>query len=95
MGLSTEKNEPRFINLSSADSARLNKQRATIAAIVKERYGTPSLTKTKSDLDVLQRLVDDQTFNKMQTYQLQCLGVVFGDVLANEFPLKWVMVTDE
>jgi hypothetical protein len=26
---------------------------------------------------------------------LQCLGVAFGDVLASELPLRWVMVTDE
>jgi hypothetical protein len=44
---------------------------------------------------VLQNLIDDRVFNKSQTYELQCLGVAFGDVLASEFPLRWVMVTDE
>jgi len=34
-------------------------------------------------------------FKKSQTYELQCLGVAFGDVLASELPLRWVMVTDE
>jgi Domain of unknown function (DUF3806) len=61
----------------------------------KERYGAPSLTKTKEDLVILQRLIDDQAFRKSQTYELQCLGVAFGDVLANEYPLRWMMVTDE
>lgn len=34
-------------------------------------------------------------FKKDQTYELQSLGVVFGDVLVSELPLRWVMVTDE
>jgi hypothetical protein len=40
-------------------------------------------------------LLDDKAFNKSQTYELQSLGVAFGDVLASEFPLRWVIVTDE
>ena len=28
-------------------------------------------------------------------HELQCLGVVFGDVLASELPLRWVMISDE
>jgi len=34
-------------------------------------------------------------FKKAQTHESQCLGVAFGDVLASELPLRWVMVTDE
>ena len=54
-----------------------------------------ALTKTKRDLPVLQRLIDEKVFNKSQTYKLQSLGVAFGDVLVSELPLRWVMVTDE
>ena len=46
-------------------------------------------------MPVLQKLIDDRAFSKAQTYELQCLGVAFGDVLASELPLRWVMVTDE
>jgi hypothetical protein len=46
-------------------------------------------------LSVLQRLIDDKVFSKTQTYELQSLGITFGDVLASELPLRWVMVTDE
>ena len=95
MGEPNQKSEPRFAALSSEDTARLDKQRALVAAAAKHKYGTPSFAKTKSDLVVLQRLINDQAFNKSQTYELQSLGVAFGDVLATEFPLRWVMVTDE
>ncbi|MBI3476879.1 MAG: DUF3806 domain-containing protein [Acidobacteria bacterium] len=87
--------EPKFSELSHADSERLDQQRALVAAAAKRRYGTTALSRTKRDLPILQRLIDDKVFKKSQTYELQSLGVVFGDVLASELPLRWVMITDE
>jgi hypothetical protein len=86
---------PKFSELSRENSARLEKQRAVIVAAAQHRYGTKFFTRTQSDLPVLQNLIDDRIFNRSQTYELQSLGVVFGDVLASELPLRWVMVTDE
>jgi len=86
---------PIFSELSPEDITRLDGQRAVIAAEAKQRYGVASLTRSEKDLEVLQSLLEGGVFNKSQTYQLQCLGVVFGDVLASLFPLKWVIVTDE
>jgi hypothetical protein len=87
--------EPTFSELTPADRQRLDEQRAVVARVVKQRYGTSTLTRSRKDLLVLQRLLDDRAFKKSQTYELQSLGVVFGDVLANELPLRWVMITDE
>ncbi len=87
--------QPKFSELSGDDAARLERQRGVVAAAIKKRYGAPSLTKTKADLPILQRLLDDKAFAKNQTYELQCLGVALGDVMATELPLRWVMVTDE
>ena len=87
--------EPKFSELSPQDEARLDQQRAFVAAAAKRRYGIATLSRTKKDLPVLQRLIDDKVFEKSQTYELQSLGVVFGDVLASELPLRWVMITDE
>ena len=86
---------PKFSELSLEDGARLERQRAVVSAAAKQRYGTAALTRTRRDLPVLQKLIDDKAFSKSQTYQLQCLGVAFGDVLASELPLRWVIVTDE
>jgi Domain of unknown function (DUF3806) len=85
----------KFTELSREDAARLKQQRGVVLAAAKLRYGTAALTKTRTDLAVLQRLLDDRAFTKTQTYELQCLGVAFGDVLASELPLRWMMVTDE
>ncbi len=87
--------EPKFSELSHADSERLDQQRALVAAAAKRRYEATAFTKTKRDLPILQRLIDDKVFEKGQTYELQSLGVVFGDVLASELPLRWVMITDD
>jgi Domain of unknown function (DUF3806) len=86
---------PKFSELSQEDRTRLEQQRAVVAAAAKQRYGTSSLTRTAADLPVLQRLIDDKVFSQTQTYELQSLGVAFGDVLATELPLRWVVVTDE
>jgi hypothetical protein len=86
---------PKFSELSHEDRTRLDQQRALVAAAAKQRYGTSTLSKTAADLPVLQRLIDDKVFGKAQTYELQSLGITFGDVLASELPLRWVMVTDE
>jgi hypothetical protein len=86
---------PKFSELSIDDAVRLERQRVLVEAEAKKRYGTPQLTRTKTDLPVLQRLIDDRAFSKTQTYELQSLGVAFGDVLASELPLRWMMVTDE
>jgi hypothetical protein len=86
---------PKFNQLSDSDRVRLDRQRAVVAAFAKEKYGTAGLTKTAADLAVLQRLIDDNAFSKTQRYELQSLGVAFGDVLASELPLSWAMVTDE
>jgi hypothetical protein len=85
----------KFSQLSPEDRTRLEQQRAVVAAAAKQRYGTPVLAGTVADLPVLQRLIDDKAFSKTQTYELQSLGVAFGDALASELPLRWVTVTDE
>jgi len=87
--------EPKFTELSLQDKARLDQQRVLVAAAAKQRYGISALSRTKKDLPILQRLIDDKVFKKSQTYEWQSLGVVFGDVLASELPLRWVMITDE
>jgi hypothetical protein len=86
---------PKYKELSTADRERLDRQRAVVAAEAHQWYGTAKLTGTMSDLPVLQKLIDDHAFEKTQTYELQSLGVAFGDVLASQLPLRWVMVTDE
>jgi hypothetical protein len=75
------------------DLDRIGRQRAVIEAAVRERYGT-SLPGGVEDLATLQRLVDDRAFHEEQTYELQSLGIVLGQVLAGNPDLSWVTVED-
>lgn len=86
---------PKFTELSREEASRLDQRRAIVAREAKRRYGTQFLTRTKADLPVLQRLIDDKAFSKTLTFELQSLGVAFGDVLASELPLRWTTMTDE
>lgn len=86
--------EPKFTGLARDDETRLDQPRAVVAAAAK-RDGAGVLARKKSDLQVLQELIDDRVFKKAHTYELQCLGVALGDVLSSELPLRWIMVTDE
>ncbi len=49
----------------------------------------------KSDLAYFQALVDQRVLRPEQTEEWQALGVVFGDLLVNEFGLRWVSYEDE
>ena len=51
---------------------------------------------TRKDLLLLQRVIDAKAIPKTSTWELQALGVVFGDVLVATIPgLAWWQVTDE
>ena len=90
-----QSSEPKFRELTPADRERLARQRAVVLAVVKQRYRTAAFARSRKDLPILQRLLDEKAFSKSQFYELQSSGVVFGDVLASELPLRWVMISDE
>jgi hypothetical protein len=46
-------------------------------------------------LRLLQAILDAKWIAPDETVKLQCLGVAFGDALAQDLGLEWVMVEDE
>jgi hypothetical protein len=55
-----------------------------------------NLTRGRDDLPALQRVLDERLLQPEQTWELQSLGVAFGDVLADMvMGLAWCEVTDE
>jgi hypothetical protein len=84
-----------FSALTKQDEDRLNKQRQVVLLALKEKLGVSVLKKDQSDIQLIQKILDEKLFNSSQTYELQSLGVVFGDVLAKELGLHWEMITDE
>jgi len=78
-----------------ADLAQIAKQEATALQLLRSRYPDAKFDHGETDLKWLQRLVDDKALRREQTYELQCLGIVLGQVFAAQTPLRWVVVEDE
>lgn len=80
---------------TTQDSRILDDQRALVAEMLQSRYDAYSLPQLRSDLPILQQLVDDRVYGPEQEYEWSCVGVVFGDVLARELDLHWIIQLDE
>ena len=80
--------------LSDDDLQRLEAQRQ----IVKRYLSGASLEKFEKPagkLATLRALLEASVFSADQTYELQCMGIVLGDVFVQEMGFHWVMVEDE
>ena len=81
--------------LSLGQLYSLNTQRKEIMDLIARRLGILTLKGDKSDLKVLQNLVDRKAIRRDDVRGLQGLGIVFGDVLVNEYGLGWVSYEDD
>ena len=81
--------------LSLGQRYSLNTQRKEIMDLIARRLGILKLKGDESDLKVLQNLVDRKAIRRDDVRGLQGLGIVFGDVLVNEYGLEWVSYEDD
>ncbi|MBT7878570.1 MAG: DUF3806 domain-containing protein [Gammaproteobacteria bacterium] len=81
--------------LSLGQRYSLDTQRRETMDLIARRLGVLNLKGDKSDLKVLQNLVDRKAIGRGDVRGLQSLGIVFGDVLVNEFGLTWVSYEDD
>ncbi|MEX2489694.1 MAG: DUF3806 domain-containing protein [Pseudomonadales bacterium] len=87
--------EPVNINeLSVAQRAVLNAQRRQIKDLFATQLGILQFDGDKRDLRHIQRLVDKDILSD-DILQWQKVGVIFGDILVEEFDLEWVSYEDE
>src|ERR1044071_4556409 len=85
--------QQRVSKLSAEDEARLGEQRQVV-----ERYlapqSKPNYETAAGKLGLLRALIEQGVFGPTQTYELQCLGIVFGDAFVQELQMQWIMVED-
>ena len=86
---------PAVTPLSFSQEFILKQDRKDIKAIMARHLGILDLHGDKRDLSTIQQLVDRKVLKSKQMKQWQEVGVVFGDILANEFGLHWVSYQDE
>jgi len=86
----------RFGPIPADVSNDMDRQRAVVAGLVSKHFPGKHLAGNKEDFEILQAIVDKQLLTKQQTWELQALGVCFGDALIDHIPgLNWSLVTDE
>ncbi len=85
----------RVSDLTLGQQYTLDNQRRSIEEMMSRRLGMQKLKGTRDDLKIFQQLVDRRVIKPASIREWQALGVVFGDVLANEFGLHWVSYEDD
>jgi hypothetical protein len=87
--------EQKITALNEADQKRLRDQRAVVERYLgnedsKEKYKTAT-----GKLGTIRAIVQGNVFKPEQKYELQCLGIVLGDVFVQDMGMEWIMVEDE
>ena len=90
-----DQEEQKIESLTPADEARLAEQRRVVEKVIE---GNPDAQKkyltSVGKLDVLRAILEGSVFKPDQTYELQCMGIVLGDVFVRELGMIWIMVED-
>ena len=81
--------------LSVGQRSILEAQRREVRDLLARKLGILHLSGDTSDLNALQALYSRKVLKDNQVTEWQAVGVVFGDILAKEFSLKWVTYQDE
>jgi hypothetical protein len=79
--------------LSPEHANQLDRWRQAAIDSARAVLGGPCFTGGDSDLQVIQALLENNKFDKNQTFVLEGLGVIFGGILARKLDLHWVSDT--
>ena len=86
--------DQKIMALTEADRQELRDRRAVVERFLgdedsKRKYGTAA-----GKLGTVRAVLQAGLFDRDQTYELQCLGVILGDAFVQELRMEWVMVDD-
>jgi Domain of unknown function (DUF3806) len=96
MSLPIEANDDIQISeLSALDMHYMEEQRNTVNELAGRNFGGRISGETTQDLRLLQRLLDQNLVRNDQTQQLQAMGIVLGDLLAQDLDMHWVVYQDK
>jgi hypothetical protein len=82
-------------DLNTGQQYTLDSDRRAMKALATRHLGILSFKQNLKDLETIQKLVDKKAIREKEVREWQSLGVVFGDVLAEELDLHWVSYQDE
>jgi len=85
----------RITALTTEDQKRLQDQRAVVEKYLGDNAESrQKYQKVAGKLGLIQSILDANAMKADQRYELQCLGIVLGDALVQEWKMEWVMVED-
>jgi hypothetical protein len=88
--------KPRTVEeLGGSEKIKSQRQRELADKLARRHLGTPIRGGEIPDLTTIQRLLDDDSIPKEDVFEQQALGLAFGDVLAQQLDLHWVVVDDD
>ena len=79
--------------LSAIDKHYMAEQRQTVESLA-NRLGRRLSGVTARDLETLQKIIDLRWVHSEDVQTQQAMGIVFGDLLANELDFDWVVYRD-
>ncbi len=82
-------------DLTMGQRAIMSAKRRSAKDLLARQLGIVKINGSKEDLRALQQVVDRKILAKSQVEEWQGIGILFGDILAKEFNLKWVQYEDE
>jgi hypothetical protein len=90
-------NQPpqKITQLTDADQQRLRDQRAVVEKYLGDDDSRTKYQTTAGKLGTIRAILQANVLKPDQKYQLQCLGIVFGDALVQDQKMEWIMVEDE
>jgi len=80
--------------LTAADEQRLSEHRAVVTRYLDED-GRKKFEAAAGKLGTLRALLATNVFRSDQTYELQSMGTVLGDVFVQEMGFHWLIVEDQ
>lgn len=86
--------DQRILPLSSTDIAAQAKQRAVVERFLSKEDLRDKYPTAAGKLGTLRELLRTKVFSAKQTYELQSMGIVLGDVFVQDMGFKWVIVQD-
>jgi|TARA_B110000240_G_C13459971_1_gene436230 hypothetical protein len=73
----------------------LDRKRRELKNLLYRHLGIRKLAGNRDDLKIIQQVIDKKILARDEVLEWQSLGVVFGDILVEEFGLSWVSYEDK
>jgi hypothetical protein len=95
VGIVIASDQQKILALNNADNKRLIEQRSVVEKYLGDPNSRKKYRKPAGKLGILHALLEAKVFKLSQKYELQCMGIVLGDVFIENMGFHWVMVQDQ